>query len=82
MLMARRYARLLARAPAMHACSRPPPRSCPRRQLNFLQRKIYVYELWTGLYMLDPWEKGFFNTMVAMGATASCYVLLGWVTGA
>jgi hypothetical protein len=54
----------------------------PRRQLNFLQRKIYVYELWTGLYMLDPWEKGVFNTMVAMGATASCYVLLGWVNGA
>jgi hypothetical protein len=23
--------------------------------------KWYLYELWTGLYMLDPWEKAFFS---------------------
>ena len=31
-------------------------------KLSFLQHKIYVYELWTGLYMLEPWEKTLFNT--------------------
>ena len=26
-----------------------------------LAHVVYLYELWTGLYMLDAWEKAFFS---------------------
>ena len=48
-------------------------------KLSFLQHKIYVYELWTGLYMLEPWEKTLFNTAVAVATTTSCYVMFNWL---
>lgn len=30
-------------------------------RMSWLAHKWYLYELWTGLYMLDPWEKFFFS---------------------
>ncbi|KAI8975783.1 hypothetical protein BDF20DRAFT_880682 [Mycotypha africana] len=34
------------------------------RLSQFLSRKLYQYELQTALYMLEPWEKAIFNTIV------------------
>ncbi|CAO3652537.1 unnamed protein product [Mucor hiemalis] len=31
---------------------------------NYLSTKLYQYELQTALYMLEPWEKALFNTIV------------------
>ncbi|ORE09902.1 hypothetical protein BCV72DRAFT_47061 [Rhizopus microsporus var. microsporus] len=31
---------------------------------SFLSTKLYQYELQTALYMLEPWEKALFNTIV------------------
>ncbi|KAI9252466.1 hypothetical protein BY458DRAFT_523088 [Sporodiniella umbellata] len=31
---------------------------------SYLSTKIYQYELQTALYMLEPWEKALFNTIV------------------
>jgi hypothetical protein len=30
--------------------------------MEWLRLKWYQYELWTGLYMLDKWEKTLFST--------------------
>ena len=29
---------------------------------KFVERQVYMYNLWTGLYMLDPYEKAIFST--------------------
>ncbi|KAI8091222.1 small subunit of serine palmitoyltransferase-like protein [Gilbertella persicaria] len=34
------------------------------RMSNYLSTKLYQYELQTALYMLEPWEKALFNTIV------------------
>ncbi|ORZ18076.1 hypothetical protein BCR42DRAFT_413103 [Absidia repens] len=31
---------------------------------NYISTKIYQYELQTALYMLEPWEKALFNTIM------------------
>ncbi|EIE92050.1 hypothetical protein RO3G_16761 [Rhizopus delemar RA 99-880] len=31
---------------------------------KFLSTKLYQYELQTALYMLEPWEKALFNTIM------------------
>ena len=31
--------------------------------LTWIKEKYYHYNLWTGLYMLDPWEKTLFSTL-------------------
>ncbi|KAI8377251.1 small subunit of serine palmitoyltransferase-like protein [Blakeslea trispora] len=31
---------------------------------SYLSTKLYQYELQTALYMLEPWEKALFNTIV------------------
>ncbi|MFS7951359.1 putative small subunit of serine palmitoyltransferase [Helianthus anomalus] len=33
---------------------------------NWAQRKIYLYNVTFGLYMLDPWERYLFNAVVAV----------------
>ncbi|XP_057529551.1 uncharacterized protein LOC130808112 isoform X1 [Amaranthus tricolor] len=32
--------------------------------MNWLQRKIYLYNVTFGLYMLDWWERCLFNTLI------------------
>ncbi|CAL0329769.1 unnamed protein product [Lupinus luteus] len=32
--------------------------------MNWIQRKIYLYNVTFGLYMLDWWERFIFNTVV------------------
>ncbi|KAK1427616.1 hypothetical protein QVD17_16306 [Tagetes erecta] len=32
--------------------------------MNWVQRKIYLYNVTFGLYMLDPWERYLFNALV------------------
>ncbi|KAI3807046.1 hypothetical protein L1987_22966 [Smallanthus sonchifolius] len=32
--------------------------------MNWVQRKIYLYNVTFGLYMLDPWERYLFNGLV------------------
>ncbi|KAJ1650340.1 hypothetical protein IWQ61_008831 [Dispira simplex] len=34
---------------------------------------IYRYEVTTGLYMLEPWEKSIFNSIVLIFIALSCY---------
>ncbi|KAG2673085.1 hypothetical protein I3760_13G072900 [Carya illinoinensis] len=34
------------------------------RAMNWIQRKIYLYNVTFGLYMLDWWERYFFNALV------------------
>ena len=46
---------------------------------NWISHKIYLYELWTGLYMLDPWEKALFNLLVASVAGFSSYYTYKYV---
>ncbi|KAE9604659.1 putative small subunit of serine palmitoyltransferase [Lupinus albus] len=33
-------------------------------EMNWVQRKIYLYNVTFGLYMLDSWERYSFNTLV------------------
>ncbi|KAI9274091.1 small subunit of serine palmitoyltransferase-like protein [Helicostylum pulchrum] len=35
-----------------------------KHKSSFLSTKLYQYELQTALYMLEPWEKALFNTIV------------------
>ena len=35
---------------------------CRPQALTWIKEKYYHYNLWTGLYMLDPWEKKLFST--------------------
>ncbi|KAL4273210.1 hypothetical protein GQ457_13G019870 [Hibiscus cannabinus] len=34
------------------------------REMNWVQRKIYLYNVTFGLYMLDWWERYLFNTLM------------------
>ncbi|KAG8654678.1 uncharacterized protein LOC110614569 isoform X1 [Manihot esculenta] len=34
--------------------------------MNWVQRKIYLYNVTFGLYMLDWWERCLFNTLVVV----------------
>ncbi|CAL2263667.1 unnamed protein product [Prunus armeniaca] len=36
------------------------------RAMNWVQRKIYLYNVTFGLYMLDWWERYLFNTLVVV----------------
>lgn len=36
--------------------------------LGWIQTKYYHYNLWTGLYMLEPWEKALFSKSVAIAS--------------
>ena len=50
--------------------------AAPAAHKGWLTRKLshalYMYELWTGLYMLDPWEKLLFSALrMRWGQTAA-----------
>ncbi|XP_022939543.1 uncharacterized protein LOC111489112 [Cucurbita maxima] len=34
--------------------------------MNWIQRKVYLYNVTFGLYMLDWWERILFNTLVVV----------------
>ena len=46
--------------------------------MEFVKKQYYRYELLTGLYVLDWWEKLVFN-VCALGVTAATYVLTYYV---
>ncbi|XP_028944044.1 uncharacterized protein LOC126589416 isoform X1 [Malus sylvestris] len=41
--------------------------------MNWVQRKIYLYNVTFGLYMLDWWERYLFNTLVVVLLWFLCY---------
>ncbi|XP_063936890.1 uncharacterized protein LOC108194129 isoform X1 [Daucus carota subsp. sativus] len=41
--------------------------------MNWVQRKIYLYNVTFGLYMLDWWERCLFNTIVLVLMWFMCY---------
>lgn len=43
---------------------------------QWIKEKYYHYNLWTGLYMLDAWEKTLFNSVVAAALGSSAYYML------
>ncbi|XP_038716906.1 uncharacterized protein LOC120010245 [Tripterygium wilfordii] len=42
------------------------PFSSTDLKMNWIQRKIYLYNVTFGLYMLDWWERCLFNTLVVV----------------
>ncbi|ORY04335.1 hypothetical protein K493DRAFT_311417 [Basidiobolus meristosporus CBS 931.73] len=44
-----------------------------------LSLKYYQYELVTALYMLEPWEKACFNTIVVLGFLLTLYTTVIYV---
>ncbi|KAK9721003.1 hypothetical protein K7432_003782 [Basidiobolus ranarum] len=44
-----------------------------------LSLKYYQYELITALYMLEPWEKACFNTIVLTGLSLALYTTVVYV---
>ncbi|KAI9304310.1 hypothetical protein BJ944DRAFT_202894 [Cunninghamella echinulata] len=42
---------------------------------NYVSTKIYQYELQTALYMLEPWEKALFNTIVLSIVALSVFTM-------
>lgn len=38
-----------------------------------LARANFLYEIWTGLYMLDPWEKAAFNGAIVAAVSVGTY---------
>ncbi|CAG8605902.1 7976_t:CDS:2 [Paraglomus brasilianum] len=43
---------------------------------NYLALKNYQYELTTALYMLEPWEKALFNSLVIIGSSLLVYATI------
>ncbi|XP_010317203.1 uncharacterized protein [Solanum lycopersicum] len=41
--------------------------------MNWVQRKIYLYNVTFGLYMLDWWERCLFNILVLVLLWFMCY---------
>ncbi|XP_034683591.1 uncharacterized protein LOC117912904 isoform X2 [Vitis riparia] len=41
--------------------------------MNWVQRKIYLYNVTFGLYMLDWWERCLFNILVILLMWFVCY---------
>lgn len=41
--------------------------------MEAVKRWYYLYEVWTGLYMLDSWEKLLFNSVVVAGTGIGAY---------
>ncbi|PKU61429.1 hypothetical protein MA16_Dca026143 [Dendrobium catenatum] len=41
--------------------------------MNFVSRKIYLYNVTTGLYALDWWERYLFNTLIIVLLWFICY---------
>nr|XP_016449320.1 PREDICTED: uncharacterized protein LOC107774339 [Nicotiana tabacum] len=41
--------------------------------MNWIQRKIYLYNVTFGLYMLDWWERCLFNILVLVLLWFMCY---------
>ncbi|KAI3632630.1 hypothetical protein MIR68_009736 [Amoeboaphelidium protococcarum] len=42
---------------------------------KWLKTKYYQYELWTALYMLEPWEKAIFNSVILAGLLLTLYTV-------
>ncbi|KAH6831522.1 transmembrane protein [Perilla frutescens var. hirtella] len=42
-------------------------------EMNWVQRKIYLYNVTFGLYMLDWWERFLFNTLMVVLMWFVCY---------
>ncbi|XP_020584865.1 uncharacterized protein LOC110027689 isoform X1 [Phalaenopsis equestris] len=49
-------------------------------RMNFVSRKIYLYNVTIGLYGLDPWERYLFNIFSILLLLFICYVGTRWAT--
>ncbi|KAF9203705.1 hypothetical protein BGZ49_006142 [Haplosporangium sp. Z 27] len=47
---------------------------------NFIKRTNYSYEVTTGLYMLEPWEKAVFNSIVLVGILLTTYASYNYLS--
>ncbi|KAF8985183.1 hypothetical protein BGZ46_005729 [Entomortierella lignicola] len=47
---------------------------------NFIKRANYSYEVTTGLYMLEPWEKAVFNSIVLVGILLTTYASYNYLS--
>ena len=47
-------------------------KTCLANPSNRFAKLVYSYNIWSGLYMLEPWERALFN------GTAIVATVLGW----
>ncbi|KAF9171030.1 hypothetical protein BGX21_002880 [Mortierella sp. AD011] len=47
---------------------------------SFIKRTNYSYEVTTGLYMLEPWEKAVFNSVVLVGILLTTYASYNYLS--
>ncbi|KAI8922397.1 hypothetical protein DFJ77DRAFT_22683 [Powellomyces hirtus] len=69
--------------PAAARTSSPPPyqkSDKPARSYLSLKRKQYEYTF--GVFMMEPWEKAVFDTMIALVALLGVYAIWHYVPGA
>ncbi|GAB2232069.1 hypothetical protein Droror1_Dr00011091 [Drosera rotundifolia] len=52
-----------------------------RSLMNWFQRKLFLYNVTFGLYMLDWWESCLFNTLMIMLMTNICYNGVRYIAG-
>ncbi|KAH6569366.1 hypothetical protein BASA50_009897 [Batrachochytrium salamandrivorans] len=53
--------------------------SSASRITKAIQLRIYQYELTVGLYMLEPWEKAAFNSIVLVFSAFFIYTCCRWL---
>ncbi|KAG0227580.1 hypothetical protein B0O80DRAFT_454195 [Mortierella sp. GBAus27b] len=46
---------------------------------SYLKQLNYSYEVTTGLYMLEPWEKAVFNSVVMVALLLTTYATYNYV---
>ena len=56
---------------------RAPAQDARKKRPLDLQRISFMWDLWTGLYMLEPWEKMVFSASPANCSVAPCVRLRG-----
>ncbi|KAK3810903.1 MAG: small subunit of serine palmitoyltransferase-like protein [Benniella sp.] len=47
---------------------------------SYVKQLNYSYEVTTGLYMLEPWEKAVFNSVVMVGFLLTTYATYNYVS--
>ncbi|KAI4313762.1 hypothetical protein L6164_026717 [Bauhinia variegata] len=60
------HVRSLSRRSSELFLTPPAKRILAMKDMNWIQRKIYLYNVTFGLFMLDWWERFLFNTMVVV----------------
>ncbi|KAG0091029.1 small subunit of serine palmitoyltransferase-like protein [Gamsiella multidivaricata] len=47
---------------------------------SYVKQLNYSYEVTTGLYMLEPWEKAVFNSVVMVGFLLTTYATYNYIS--